>query len=76
MSVSTLQIFEELRIISWALREIDTEEVTDEDLADIIPALDQITLALRKIVGGKREQARRITIYTPYHLRRSDVYAS
>ena len=41
--------FEELRMISRALRTIEPGEVTDEDLAEIMPAVDQITLALQKI---------------------------
>jgi hypothetical protein len=55
--------FEELRMISRALREIGPAEVTDEELSEIIPAVDQITLTLQKIVRRKeREQAKRITI--------------
>ena len=55
--------FEELRMISRALREIGPEEVTDEDLSEIMPAVDQITLTLQKIARRKeREQAKRITI--------------
>lgn len=55
--------FEELRMISRALREIGPEEVTDEDLSEIMPAVDQITLTLQKIARRKeRGQAKRITI--------------
>lgn len=55
--------FEELRMISRALREVRPEEVTDEDLTEIMPAVDQITLTLQKIARRKeREQAKRITI--------------
>ncbi|MDT5271184.1 MAG: hypothetical protein QOH49_3370 [Acidobacteriota bacterium] len=55
--------FEELRMISRALREIGPEEVTDEDLTEIMPAVDQITLTLQKIARRKeREQAKRLTI--------------
>ncbi len=55
--------FEELRMISRALREIGPEEVTDEDLSEIMPAIDQITLTLQKIARRKeREQAKRLTI--------------
>jgi hypothetical protein len=55
--------FEELRMISRALREIGPEEVTDEDLADIMPAVDQITLTLQKIARRKeREQAKIVRI--------------
>jgi len=55
--------FEELRMISRALREIGPEEVTDADLTEIMPAVDQITLTLQKIARRKeREQSKRITI--------------
>jgi hypothetical protein len=55
--------FEELRMISRALRNIGPEEVTDEDLSEIMPAVDQITLTLQKIARRKeREQAKKITI--------------
>jgi hypothetical protein len=55
--------FEELRMISRALRGIDPAEVTDEDLAEIMPAVDQITLTLQKIARRKeRIQAKKLTI--------------
>lgn len=55
--------FEELRMVSRALREIAPEEVTDEDLSDIMPAVDQITLTLQKIARRReREQAKRLTV--------------
>jgi hypothetical protein len=55
--------FEELRMISRALREIEPAEVTDEDLSEIMPAVDQIALTLQKIARRKeREQAKRLTI--------------
>ncbi len=55
--------FEELRMISRALREIGPAEVMDEDLAEIMPAVDQITLTLQKISRRKeREQAKRLVI--------------
>jgi hypothetical protein len=55
--------FEELRMISRALREIGPEEVTDEDLSEIMPTVDQTTLTLQKIARGKeREAAERLTI--------------
>ncbi len=55
--------FEELRMISRALREIGPEEVTDDDLAEIMPAVDQITLTLQKIARRKvREQAKILKI--------------
>ena len=55
--------FEELRMISRALREIGPGELTDDDLSEIMPAVDQITLTLQKIARRKeREQAKKITI--------------
>jgi hypothetical protein len=55
--------FEELRMISRALREIGPEEVMDEDLSEIMPAVDQITLTLQKISRRReREQAKRMLI--------------
>ena len=55
--------FEELRMISRALREIGPQEVLDEDLAEIMPAVDQITLTLQKIARRReRGQAKRLTI--------------
>jgi hypothetical protein len=55
--------FEELRMISRALREIGPDELTDEDLTEIMPAVDQITLTLQKIARRKeREQAKKIII--------------
>jgi hypothetical protein len=48
--------FEELRMIGRALREVRPEEVTDDDLAEIMPAVDQITLTLQRIVR-RRERA-------------------
>jgi hypothetical protein len=53
--------FEELRMISRALREIEPVEVTDEDLAEIMPAVDQITLTLQKI-ARRKERAKKLTI--------------
>jgi len=55
--------FEELRMISRALREIGPEEVTDDDLTEIMPAVDQITLTLQKIARRReREQTRKLTV--------------
>ncbi|HEX8282674.1 MAG TPA: hypothetical protein VF588_04940 [Pyrinomonadaceae bacterium] len=55
--------FEELRMISRALREIAPEEVTDDDLSEIMPAVDQITLTLQKIARRKeRGQAKKFTL--------------
>lgn len=55
--------FEELRMISRGLREVGPEEVTDEDLSEIMPALDQITLTLQKIARRReRAQTKKLTI--------------
>lgn len=55
--------FEELRMISRALREIAPSEVTDDDLSEIMPAVDQITLTLQKIARRKeRERAKILKI--------------
>ena len=60
---ATHLFFEELRMISRALREVGPEEVTDEDLSEIMPAVDQITLTLQKIARRKeREQAKILKI--------------
>ena len=48
--------FEELRMISRSLREIAPEEVTDNDLTEIMPAVDQITLTLQKIARRKERE--------------------
>jgi hypothetical protein len=53
--------FEELRMIGRALREVSPEEVTDEDLSEIMPAFDQITLTLQRIVR-RRGRAKKLTI--------------
>lgn len=55
--------FEELRMIGRALREVRPEEVTDEDMAEIMPAVDQITLSLQRIIRRReRGQARKLKI--------------
>lgn len=55
--------FEELRMIGRALREVAPEEVTDKDLAEIMPAVDQITLTLQRIVRRREKgQAKRFKI--------------
>jgi hypothetical protein len=55
--------FEELRMISRALREIGPAEITDQDLSEIMPPVDQITLSLQKIARRKeREQTKRLMI--------------
>ena len=41
--------FEELRRIGRALREMKPEELTDEDVNDLMPAVDQVSVALMQI---------------------------
>ena len=49
-------------MIGRALREVRPEEVTDEDLAQIMPAVDQITLTLQRIVRRReRDRTKRLT---------------
>ncbi|MCA1565803.1 MAG: hypothetical protein LC803_09235 [Acidobacteria bacterium] len=48
--------FEELRMISRSLREITPEEVTDNDLSEILPAVDRITLILQKIARRRERE--------------------
>jgi hypothetical protein len=49
--------FEELRRIGRALREMKPEELTDEDVDELMPAVDQVSVALMQI--EKRRQKRR-----------------
>jgi hypothetical protein len=49
--------FEELRRIGRALREMKPEELTDEDVDELMPAVDQISVALMQI--ERRRQRRR-----------------
>ncbi|HWS55584.1 MAG TPA: hypothetical protein VN228_15705 [Pyrinomonadaceae bacterium] len=48
--------FEELRRIGRALREIRPEELTDEDVDELLPAVDQVSIALLHI--ERRRQKR------------------
>ena len=53
--------FEELRMIGRALREVRPEELTDDDLAEIMPAADQITLTLQRVLRRReREQVKKL----------------
>lgn len=49
--------FEELRRIGRALREMKPEELTDEDVDELMPAVDQVSVALMQI--ERRRQKRR-----------------
>jgi hypothetical protein len=55
--------FEELRMIGRVLREVRPEEVTDDDMAELMPAVDQITLTLQKVIRRReRDRAKRLTV--------------
>lgn len=55
--------FEELRMIGRALREVRPEEVTDEDLSEIMPAVDQITLTVQRVVRRReRGQVKKLRL--------------
>ena len=49
--------FEELRKIGRALREMRPEELTDEDVDEMIPAVDQVSVALLQF---ERRRQRRL----------------
>jgi phosphoenolpyruvate carboxylase len=49
--------FEELRRIGRALREMKPEELIDEDVDELMPAVDQVSVALMQI--ERRRQRRR-----------------
>jgi hypothetical protein len=53
---STHLFFEELRRIGRALREIRPEELTGEDVDELMPAVDQVSMALMQI--ERRRQRR------------------
>jgi hypothetical protein len=48
-------------MIGRALREVRPEELTDDDLAEIMPAADQITLTLQRVLRRReREQVKKL----------------
>ncbi len=53
---STHLFFEELRRIGRALREIRPEELTDEDLDALMPAVDQVSVALMQVERRRQRQ--------------------
>jgi hypothetical protein len=62
---STHLFFEELRRIGRALREIGAEELTDEDVGELMPAVDQVSIALLRIEGRRQRRqdgARKLSI--------------
>lgn len=52
--------FEELRWIGRALREVKPEELMDEDVDDLMPAVDQVSTALMQI--ERRRQRRLLAV--------------
>jgi phosphoenolpyruvate carboxylase len=53
---STHLFFEELRRIGRALREIRPEELTGEDVDELMPAVDQVSTALMQIERRKQRR--------------------
>lgn len=54
--------FEELRMVGRALREVGAGEVTEEEMAELMPAVDQTTLTLQRIERRReRERARKLS---------------
>lgn len=62
---STHLFFEELRRIGRSLREIRTEELMDEDVNELMPAVDQVSIALLRIESRRQRRqdgARKISL--------------
>jgi hypothetical protein len=57
---STHLFFEELRRIGRALREIEPEDLTEEDVDSVMPALDQLSTALYQIEKRKEWQKQQL----------------
>ncbi len=53
---STHLFFEELRRIGRALREIRAEELTGEDVDELMPAVDQVSITLLRIEGRRQRR--------------------
>jgi hypothetical protein len=53
---STHLFFEELRRIGRALREIEPEELTEEDMDSVMPVLDQLSSVLHQIEERKKRK--------------------
>ena len=53
---STHLFFEELRRIGRALREIESEDLTEEDMDSVMPVLDLLSSVLYQIVERKNRQ--------------------
>jgi hypothetical protein len=57
---STHLFFEELRRISRALREIEPEDLTEEDVDSVMPVLDQLSAVLYQIEERKKRQRQQL----------------
>jgi hypothetical protein len=57
---STHLFFEELRRIGRALREIEPEDVTEEDMEAVMPILDQLSAVLYQIEERKKRQRQQL----------------
>jgi hypothetical protein len=57
---STHLFFEELRRIGRALREIEPEDVTEEDMDAVMPVLDQLSAVLYQIKERKNRQKQQL----------------
>jgi hypothetical protein len=57
---STHLFFEELRRIGRALREIEPEDLTEEDLNAVMPVLDQLSTVLYQIEKRKKRQSQQL----------------
>lgn len=57
---STHLFFEELRRIGRALREIRPEELTGEDVDELMPAVDQVSTALMQIERRRQRRQERV----------------
>jgi len=57
---STHLFFEELRRISRALREIEPEDLTEEDVDSVMPVLDQLSSVLYQIEKRKERQKQQL----------------
>jgi hypothetical protein len=57
---STHLFFEELRRIGRALREIEPEDLTDEDVNSVMPVLDQLSIVLYQIEERKKRQRQQL----------------
>jgi hypothetical protein len=57
---STHLFFEELRRIGRALREIEPEDLTEEDVDSVMPVLDQLSTVLYQIEERKKRQRQQL----------------